>query len=33
VKNLKTVPANAHVKYQGISDFGGSQAFDAPIAP
>jgi chaperone protein EcpD len=33
VKNLKAVPANAHVKYQGISDFGGSLPFDAPIAP
>jgi chaperone protein EcpD len=33
VKNLKTVPANAHVKSLGISDFGGSLPFDAPLAP
>jgi chaperone protein EcpD len=33
VKNLKAVPANAHVKYSSISDFGGSQPFDAPIEP
>jgi len=31
VKNLKSVPANAHIKYQGISDFGGSLPFDAPM--
>ncbi|CAN7639748.1 hypothetical protein LJR034_004987 [Caballeronia sp. LjRoot34] len=33
IKNLKTVPANAHVKYQGISDFGGALPFEAPITP
>jgi chaperone protein EcpD len=33
VKNLKAVPANAHVKYSSISDFGGSQPFDAAIEP
>jgi chaperone protein EcpD len=33
IKNLKAIPANAHVKYSGISDFGGALPFDAPIAP
>ena len=33
VKNLKTIPANAHVKYSGISDFGGALPFDVPVAP
>ena len=33
VKNLKAIPANAHVKYQGISDFGGALPFDVPVAP
>jgi chaperone protein EcpD len=33
IKNLKAVPANVHVKYVGISDFGGALPFDAAIAP
>jgi len=33
IKDLKTVPANAHVKVSGISDFGGALPVDAPLAP
>jgi chaperone protein EcpD len=33
LKNLKSIPANAHIKYSGISDFGGTLLFDIPIAP
>jgi chaperone protein EcpD len=33
VKNLKSIPADAHVKYSGISDFGGALPFDVPVTP
>jgi chaperone protein EcpD len=32
IKNLNAVPANAHVKYKAISDFGGALPFDLPLA-
>lgn len=33
IKNLKTVPANAHVKFSSISDFGGAVQVEAPLVP
>ncbi|WP_213776139.1 fimbria/pilus periplasmic chaperone [Caballeronia sp. dw_276] len=33
IKNMKTAPANAHVKFSSISDFGGAVSLDAPLAP
>ncbi len=32
IKNLNAVPANAHVRYKAISDFGGALPFDLPLA-
>jgi chaperone protein EcpD len=33
IKNMKTAPANARVKFSTISDFGGAVSLDAPLAP